>query len=296
MKLCLGTVQFGMDYGVQGGHKPGQEQVFEMLNYAVNHGITMFDSAAAYGEAEDIVGFYIRNNPEKAKGMRCISKLAAGAFEEASKREWTGIALEHADKSRKALGVECLEAYLLHNATLVHDSDAVSALREVRRCGIARKIGISVYSPDEALRALEYDDIDVIQIPYNVFDRRLDRCGFFRETEKRKTEVYARSTLLQGLLTMEPDNLPPDMEFARSCLKTFRQICERYSVSPLHASVNYVGQHEQIDFIVFGVDNIKQLKEYIASLEQGITSEMAAELNSAFCEAEERLVNPVLWK
>lgn len=296
MKLCLGTVQFGMDYGVQGGRKPEYEKVEEILDYAVDHSITAFDSASAYGDAEAVVGRYIRRHAEKAGSVRVISKLAAGAFKEAPRDKWSRIALDHAGKSRKSLGIDRLEAYLFHDAAMINDPDAVRALAEVRRSGIARKVGVSVYTPDEAMKALEYDEIEVIQIPYNVFDHRLDHCGFFQETQKRKIDVYARSTLLQGLLTMDPDKLPVSMEFAKPYLKKYHGLCLRYSVSPLCASVNYVKQHKGIDFVVFGVDSLGQLKEYIEIWELDIEPGMIAELNVEFDEVEERLVNPVLWK
>ena len=60
VKYCLGTVQFGSQYGIQGNRQPLEREVFEMLNFAIDRGIEIFDTASAYGESEKILGAYIR--------------------------------------------------------------------------------------------------------------------------------------------------------------------------------------------------------------------------------------------
>ena len=65
MKFALGTVKFGMDYGIQGAEKPSEEAVEEMLSYALEKGISQFDTASAYGGAETVLGHYIEKNSEK---------------------------------------------------------------------------------------------------------------------------------------------------------------------------------------------------------------------------------------
>lgn len=73
MKLALGTVQFGMDYGVQGGIQPAEETVEGILSCAIDKGIGYFDTASAYGNAEEILGRYIKKNREKAEKMQLVS-------------------------------------------------------------------------------------------------------------------------------------------------------------------------------------------------------------------------------
>ena len=59
MKLCLGTVQFGMDYGVQGGSRPSVNEAVAMLDFAVQNGVDAIDTAAAYGTAEEVIGEFL---------------------------------------------------------------------------------------------------------------------------------------------------------------------------------------------------------------------------------------------
>ncbi len=203
--------------------------------------------------------------------------------------------IEAAENSRRKLGTEMLDAWLFHDASYLYDEDALAALDSVRQRGIARKVGVSVYTPDDAMKALDIPIIQVIQIPYNILDRRLDKCGFFDRASKQEVEVYTRSTLLQGLLMMDPEKLGDDMEFTKKYLVKFRDICNKYPVNLLDAAIGYVKAHRGIDYIVFGVDNIVQLEEYINATHTELPEEMKQELTTEFMDVEERVVNPTLW-
>lgn len=296
MEYCLGTVQFGLDYGIQGNHQPRQEAVNEMLIYALENGITCFDTASEYGNAEAVLGSFICKNEEQHPRMEVISKLKPNAFENHDESEWPSIAETQAKKSLEKLNISSFAAYLFHHASAIYNPKAVEALCRVKELGLAEKIGVSIYTPQEALQALEYPQISVVQIPYNVFDHRLDRCDFFEKAKNRGVRIFARSSLLQGLAVMDPDVLPEKVGFSRPYLKKFMDICHRYSVLPLHAAVGYVAAKKDIDYIVFGVDNLAQLKEYAVLQSKTLPEGMVNDLEAAFGNVEERLVNPVLWK
>lgn len=295
MKLALGTVQFGMDYGIQGGTQPSKEAVSEMLSIALDKEIDHFDTASAYGNAEEVLGGFREKNPDKGNKMHIISKLSPRAFYEKPKGQWKDIILENINRSLEKLKVSKLEAFLFHNAEYIFDETSVKALYSACEENLTSKIGVSIYTPGEAMKALEYDEIKAIQIPYNVFDQRLDKCGFFEEAEKKGVEIYARSSLLQGLMLMEPEHLPKRMRFAKGHLERYRSICKEYKISPLKAAVGYAGNHPGIDYIVFGVDNKVQLSEYLSMREERIPEDMVKVLHKEFEVVEERLVNPVLW-
>ena len=146
------------------------------------------------------------------------------------------------------------------------------------------------------MEALSYSQIGVIQIPYNVFDRRLDRCGFFQEARRKHVRVFARSSLLQGLAVMEPQRLPPHMAFAVPYVARFRSVCERAAISPLQGAIGFVASHPDIHSLVFGTDNQRQLLEYVSIASAPLPPAVLEELEDAFQTVEERLVNPSLWK
>lgn len=296
MDLCLGTVQFGLNYGIQGNGQPREEKVFEMLSFAINNGIRVMDTASAYGDAEAVLGEYVRLYPEKIDKVRFVSKLKPDAFTKTNEDKWSDIAIKNAAGSLDRLGIGKLYAYLFHNTSYVFNLKAVEAMNTVKGVGLAERIGVSIYTPEEAMKALEYPEIDVIQIPYNLFDHRLDQCGFFMKAKAQDVTVFARSSLLQGLLMMNPDRLPENVSFAKGYLEKLQEICSRYELTKLDTAISYVGNKNEIDYVVFGVDNIKQLQEYISMKDTVLPGDMIDDINRTFENVEERLVNPVLWK
>ena len=296
MKYCLGTVQFGISYGIQGNGQPQHGAVYDMLTYAIEHGIEQFDTASAYGEAEDVLGGFIRANPGMAKRMNIVSKLKPNAFVDVDKSNWMRIAEENARESLSRLGISHFSAYLFHNASFIFDEDAVVALNAVKDAGLAECIGVSIYSPEEAMKALTYPQIGVIQIPYNLFDRRLDKSDFFTKAKEKGVTVYARSSLLQGLAVMNPENLPEKVNFAKGYMLQYDDICKEFSIPKLNAAIGYVAQKQGIDYVVFGVDNHKQLEEYISLENSSLPEDMIKRIDEVFSDVPEKLVNPVRWK
>lgn len=296
MQFCLGTVQFGISYGIQGNGQPQHEKVYDMISYAIDHGIDQFDTASAYGEAEKVLGDYIRMNPERAAKMNIISKLKPNAFVPDEKKDWVRIAVDNAKKSLAQLGIPRFCAYLFHNASFIFDQDAVKALYSIKEEGLTDRIGVSIYTPEEAMKALEYPQIEAIQVPYNLFDRRLDKCGFFKKAKEKSVTVYARSSLLQGLAVMDSNCLPNRVSFAKDYLLHFESICNEFKVSKISAAIGYVAKKQGIDYVVFGVDNLSQLQEYIMLENVDIPEDMINRIDECFADVPEKLVNPVMWK
>lgn len=295
MDFCLGTVQLGTRYGIQGNSRPSAAEAMGILSDALEQGICYFDTAAMYGEAEQILGEFAERFPSQAQRMHIISKLAPDAFQNNDYDKWREIALKNVRESLKKLKREKLEAFLFHNASHIFDPSAVEALDYVREMGLVDSIGVSIYTPQEAMRALEHPQISSIQVPYNMFDQRLDRCGFFAEARQKKVHVYARSSLLQGLAVMKPGELSTEMEFAFPYLEKFHLICGDFKISPLHAAIGFVAGNPGIGHIVFGVDSRRQLAQYAALRTQTIPIQMRDALADAFKYVDEKLVNPSMW-
>lgn len=295
MKLCLGTVQFGTQYGIQGNIQPSKQGSFEIISNALAKGICWIDTASTYGTAEELLGEYREKFPTQVKKMKIVSKLAPNAIENIPVVKWKETMIDNIRANLKRLHIQQLDAYIFHNASYIFDEDAVVALESVCQEGLAKSIGVSIYTPQEAMQALNFPQIRVIQVPYNVFDRRLDHCGFFKEAKKKQVRVFARSSLLQGLAVMKPECLPAHMRFAVPYLMSFQRICADYAITPLHAAVSYVANHSGVDFLLFGVDNKKQLEEYISFVSAPLPCGAEDDLAAVFELVPEKLVNPSLW-
>ena len=184
-KLCLGTVQFGMHYGIHNtlGRRPTEEEVFGVLDAALDTGICMFDTASAYGTSEEMLGRYGLSG----RGGQIISKLHPAV--EGERRDVQG----EIQRSLTRLFASRLYCYMLHRVEDLDDVSVMDAMEDAKARGWTDKIGVSIYSPEDAMRAAEDSRIDVIQVPYNVLDQRLDGCGFFECAKGNQKEVFARS-------------------------------------------------------------------------------------------------------
>jgi len=295
MELCLGTVQFGIQYGIQANTRPNKQTAFEIMSYALAHGIHWFDTAAAYGTAEEILGDYIKENPFQARNMYIVSKLDSHALTDIPVAKRKEVIRKNIQERLKRLHRQQIDGYIFHDASLIFDADAVDALDCVRQEGFAKSIGVSIYTPQEAMQALTYPQINIIQIPYNVFDHRLDHCGFFEAAQKKNVRIFARSSLLQGLAVMKPEYLPEHMKFAGPFLAEFHRICEGAAVSPLQAAISFASHHPGIDYLLFGVDSREQMSEYLSCVSKALPHEVEEAFNTAFRTIPEKLVNPSRW-
>lgn len=293
-KLCLGTAQLGLKYGIKNemGRQPTSEESFLLLKSAIEYGINCFDTASAYGNAEDILGeFGIGNH-----NVKVISKLKANMFNNCNGNEIVSQIQSEVELSLAKLKRDFLDGYLLHDVQDFYSEEIMYGLQLCKDKGLVKNIGVSIYEPVDALAAVKSDQIDYIQIPYNVFDQRLDQTEFFTMAKEKNVTVFARSSFLQGLLLMNIDKIPENLYMARPYLKKFHAIIEKYGYNPMEASFLFSYCHKGIDRVVFGVDTKEQLSSNLAVLDrkQGFQP-CYDELMGTFLEIERKIIVPSLW-
>ncbi len=290
-KLCLGTVQLGMKYGVNNelGRQPTEEERFAVLRAAKKGGIDFLDTASVYGEAETLLGHF---GIEQA-GFQVISKL----------RPWgSGVSEKDAvrleiEASLQRLNIKRLYGYMLHRAEDMKNEEVVQEMIMVKEEGYTEYIGVSIYEPEEALRVVQSGIWDMIQIPYNVLDQRLDETDFFELAKKNHVKVFARSAFLQGLLLMAPEQLPPHLQKARPYIEKFRQIVAKNHYVAEEGAMLYSYCHPGIDYVVFGVDTEAQLIKNLEICEKSeICNSCWKELHGAFVNVPREIVVPSLWR
>ncbi|MVB09695.1 Aldo/keto reductase family protein [Caprobacter fermentans] len=295
MKLALGTAQLGTDYGIQGNGKPDPKEARKLLDAALELGISLFDTAADYGDAEVLLGDYLAKSGAR-DSARVVTKLRQGVLDGVPEKKYEAVLEQNIEQSMHRLKSDRLDGLLFHNAEYVFRTPAVEALIGEKYRGAVNRVGVSVYAPAEAEAALAYDGLDVIEVPYNVLDRRLDRSGFFRRARERGMTIFARSSLLQGLLTMPPERLPDFMGFAAPYVAQFQELCGEVSLSPLECAAGFAAAHPYIDYLIFGADSVKQLEEYARAARKGMDPEAYRLIFSEFQDVPERVVTPFLWR
>ncbi len=301
--ICLGTVQFGLAYGINNrSGRPEQERVFAILDRALSAGIDRLDTAAAYGEAEKVLGEYIRSR-QVADRVKVVSKLRPDFLDNTSKGtiSFEQALSEEVQASLERLGLARLDGYLLHSASIeqLEHAELGAALAAVRESGLVRQVGASLYTPEQAMTALKTDWLDAVQVPYNILDRRLDQAGFFDRNSRRSRPltVYVRSLLLQGLLMMPEQELPTHLSAIAPHLRELDQWLAKAGIDRLTAAFWFVSKRSGVDAMVVGVDSLEQLEQYLAlSARIGDYSAILSEGLQRFGEIEPRLLSPNLWE
>ena len=288
-KLCLGTVQFGMHYGIHNtlGRQPTAEEVFGILDAALDTGIRMFDTASAYGTSEELLGCY----GLAARGGQIISKLHPAV--DGERRD----VRDEIQRSLTRLSVTNLYCYMLHRVEDLDDASVMDAMEDAKARGWTDKIGVSIYSPEDAMRAAEDSRIDVIQVPYNVLDQRLDDCGFFAYAKENRKEVFARSSFLQGLLLMSPADAEEKVAGSGVYVERFQSMVAEDGFLPREAAMLYALCHVGISYVVFGVDTSAQLRENTSLLSRCCAfSATYKKLHGAFRDIDVNILEPQRWK
>lgn len=295
--LCLGTVQFGMKYGVnnQIGRQPTWEESFEMIDFALDAGIDTIDTARAYGEAELVLGAYLKENSGRKGDVRIISKLRPNVVEEGCTDAYSVVRSE-LESSLDRLGIDVLEGYLLHTPDYIYREDIVDAMARMRDEGLVRHVGVSIYGMEEGFAAIDTGVMDYVQLPYSILDQRGVKSGFISAAKKAGMHVAARSAFLQGLFMMDPDALPSHLDGAKGPLNIMREIIERHGVSMVDAILGFLNAEADIDHIVFGVEMLSQLEENLGSFKKlDVPQECIRKLKESVSAVDQSIIFPSLW-
>lgn len=295
-RLCLGTVQFGMDYGVQGGTRPQLEDSIRMLDYATQNGVDAVDTAAAYGTAEEVVGAFLKRRTVPRDSIQVISKFGTKIFEGAVPAEY-GIRLRDAARvSLERLNTDYLDAYICHVPDAVGDAAIVSAMAQLKGSGLVRHIGFSVYDPEQTRTCLSADVVDFIQSPYSFLDRRMATSGALAEAKARGIDLHTRSAFVQGLMLMDVERIPDHLAATRPVIRDLEAACADAGLTRRALALAYVKANPDISHLVFGVDNLNQLKEIIADFGKPVDPAALKAIADRFAAVDPSIFLPNNWK
>lgn len=296
MRLCLGTVQFGMDYGIKGGRRPPEDAAAAIIGEAVDGGVDAIDTAAAYGEAESVVGRFLESHTGARDGLFIVSKFGTDAFGGAARADFGGRLVEAVRSSLAKLATDRLDACLCHVATAVRDEAVIEAMTAVKSEGLARKVGFSVYETDEALAAIDSGAVDFLQVPYSVLDQRMALAGVFEKAAARGVEVHVRSAFVQGLALMDADAVPDWLAGARRLVRDLEGLCADAGMTRRLLALAFVRRRNEASHLVFGVDNVRQLREILDDFSKPVPDTVLCEAERMFADVDPGLVMPNKWR
>jgi len=288
-KLILGTVQFGLEYGINNySGKPGQETVNKILDLAFEKGIQLLDTAEAYGDAQEVIGVYHKQSNNR---FNVITKFSSG------RKDLPSSFIERVSRDLQVLNIQSLYCYMFHSFGdfRVHFEEHKDEIAQLKASGVIKKLGVSVYGNNEIDELLGEEDVDLIQLPFNLLDNNGQRSDSLKRAKNRGIEIHTRSAFLQGLFFKNIDDLPGKLKELNPHLKEIRRIADSNKLSLGDLSLNYVVQQSGIDNVLIGVDSPEQLMQNFESLENVIADQVVREIDLIHVQ-QTNLLNPSNWK
>jgi aryl-alcohol dehydrogenase-like predicted oxidoreductase len=282
-RIVLGGAQLGLPYGIlNGGETLSREEVARILDTAVGHGIDSIDTAIAYGQSESVIGKTAQNR------FNIISKLPPLPSEVSNVSEWVHTQV---DGSLARLNCKSLDALLLHHPqdlTGPQGSELYAAITSLKVEKIIEHFGISIYAPDELDGIIGKFDIDVVQAPLNVFDRRI--LGVIDQLTARNIKVHVRSVFLQGVLIASPKDRPQRFQPWSEHFAQFDTWVHSTGLSAMACCLGFALQQPGVAKLVIGTTSAESLAEIMNSV-PNMYLEVPADLRSS----SEQLIDPRIW-
>jgi len=262
MKLGLGTVQFGCDYGISNSNgQVSLKEVEKILIEAISQKISILDTAQGYGNAETVLSNF------DLSSFRIITKM---------------LSHQALETSLETLKCENVYALMFHNEKDITDR-SWEKFTNYKKQNMTTKIGVSVYSQEHLLAVIDKYPIDIVQIPMSIVDQRFLKV--LPILKRKNIEIHSRSAFLQGLLLM-------DIEKINEYFNPIKKILKQIPQPRMAHLLNFLKNINDIDNIIVGCTSKQELDNICLMYNTCVESIEY----SKFQIDDTHLVNPSLWK
>jgi aryl-alcohol dehydrogenase-like predicted oxidoreductase len=286
-KLCIGTAQFGMHYGIM--NETGvisTSEIKSILDYAKLNHIKTIDTARSYGESEKSLGLYGMQN------FNVITKLPSLEEGHVNIEQWV---LENIEKSLANLNQPSIYAVLVHQCKDLlgsHGHQITLSLNKLKEKEIIKNIGVSIYSPDDIPKILDVMIPDIIQAPVNIFDRRLSESGWMKKLSQLNIKIHARSIFLQGVALKNSSELPEYFHQWKHQFDQWENFLNSAAMTAMTACLHYPLSMPEIDKLIVGVDNQSQFIQIVDAINM-----VRSKIDIPNFETNDlNLISPINWR
>ena len=262
-KLCLGTAQFGLNYGITNKYRKIQNKEIKLiLEKAIKENINYFDTANLYGDSEKIIG-----NNLKGKDFKISTKFTSKVKKTFTEEDINFLETEF-QRSLSNLNKDFIETYLIHNPNDLKKNNnhlLINWLKSLKDRGLIKKIGISIYEKCD-LKDIDIKDIQIVQMPLSVYDQRLLENNFIYNLLEKDISIHLRSIFLQGLLLQESNNWPSSInQLFLEHHKNYENEIFKENLTLLDSAILFIKSLDFAELIIFGVTNISELNSILLS-------------------------------
>jgi aryl-alcohol dehydrogenase-like predicted oxidoreductase len=272
-KIGLGSVQFGIPYGVSNvDGQTTKEEVQTILELAIKKNIKLIDTASAYGEAEEVLGGCDLSH------FNVVSKFMPSTE--------PGTLENQFELSLKRLNLKSLYAYLAHRPLdIIENPRQWDVLQKLKQEDKLKKIGFSLNTPFEIESLVSKGFMpDLVQVPYNYLDNRFK--DVLIDLKQSGCEIHTRSSYLQGLFFMKTSNLNIFFDEVKPIIKSLQ---EDYNQLLSGVLLKYVLDLPFIDKVIIGIENSNQLQSNLNNIK------IAESLKEEFFNISEAILMPSNW-
>lgn len=237
--LSFGAWAIGADWGTV-----DDAESFAALNRAIELGVNFFDTADVYGDgrSERLLAKLRDQVHEKiyiaTKAGRRLNPHNAQGYNR-------GNLTAFVERSLKNLQTDCLDLLQLHcpPTQVYYMPETFGVLDDLVKAGKVRYYGVSVEKVEEALKAIEYPNVQSVQIIFNMFRQRPAEL-FFEQAKQHKVGILARVPLASGLLT---GKLKPDSHFASDDHRAYNRMGESFDRGETFSGVDYTAGLQAVE-------------------------------------------------
>jgi len=279
-RFIIGTANFGNIYGLS-KKSVNKKEILKIIKEAKNLNIKFFDTANFYGKAEKILG-----------------KLNLKNFNFITKIKVTKNLIDNPNNIKKIISetiknlkIKKIYAVLIHNPFFLKKDQqncVFNNLLKLKKMGLIKKVGVSVYNEKEIKYLSKNFKFDIVQIPYNIFDRRFSDLGWMKKLKNKGIEIHIRSIFLQGILLKKKQTI----YFLKwkKIFDHFEKWRKNNNISRLEACIKFAISRKYVDKIIVGIDNANQLKEI-----KKIKKNTQLFFPKFTTQKEIKLINPTYW-
>jgi aryl-alcohol dehydrogenase-like predicted oxidoreductase len=291
--LMLGAAQFGMPYGIANRHgQPTYEEVRDIIAAAFEGGVNCLDTAASYGDSEEVIGRALREL-RPAGSMVVVTKVRHLPAAVLAGRAAEMVVQRSVEDSLRRLRLEEVPLCLFHRE---EDFRCVEALLKLKQKGLVRHIGCSVSDPEPTSAIISSGAVDAVQIPANLLDQRFAREGICQLARGAGAAVFARSVYLQGLLLMPESVVPPELAEAVPVLRSLQKIAAEAGMTIAELALRFVMGLDGVTCALVGVDTIGQLRQNLSYAGRGpLDSGLMKTISESVSDLPDSVLKPGLW-
>ena len=283
-KLGIGTLQFGQNYGV--ANKTGKlksKEIITIKKLAEKNNIKIIDTAQVYGDSEKRLGELGFSK------FNLVSKLPV-INPPKDRFKWV---LKSLKLSLKKLNIKKIYGMHIHNTKFLLDKKGdqiYKGLLHAKEEGLIKKIGVSIYTVEELKKIISKYKIDLVLLPFNIFDQRLLKSNILKELKDRNIEIHTRTSFLQGLLLMKKKDIPQKFSRYKKFFDNWEKICRKKKMTKYEVCLKYALSNNYIDKVIVGIDSAQQFKKLIIS-----AGYIDVPKKSIDASNEINLINPAKW-